>query len=344
MIKHIVRRGECLASIAEAYGFRNWKTVYEAAENESLRERRPNPNVLYEGDELVIPEVRRREEPGGTEKRHRFRTPLPGWVLRVRVLDEAGEAVAEAPFTLTIDGEVVLEDKTADDGLIETEVAHNASSGVLEVLGERIDLSLGHLDPVSRVKGVQQRLNNLAFDAGPVDGKMGERTRTAVAAFQASVGLDATGSIDDETRKELLAAHDQDDQVPPEEQETASAETHPAAETDGSVAEGGYVPPEEVVEPSLPDQWDPPAPFDPLDLSNQTKLIRGTQQRLTALGFDPGPIDGLDGPQTQAGVRAFQQHCKDHADWPDPRVIDSGPVDGIVGPKTKAALESWYGY
>ncbi|NGN95583.1 M23 family metallopeptidase [Nocardioides sp. KC13] len=39
-----------------------------------------------------------------------------------------------------------------------------------------------------------------------------------------------------------------------------------------------------------------------LDLST----VHGIQQALTALGFDPGPIDGLDGPKTQAAVAAFQ--------------------------------------
>jgi len=82
----------------------------------------------------------------------------------------------------------------------------------------------------------------------------------------------------------------------------------------------------------------------PLDLDDKPVLICGAQQRLRALGFDPGPIDGLDGPRTRAGVRGFQAFCKDHdGDSEYPWVIDSGPVDGIVGPKTKKALLHAYG-
>lgn len=46
---------------------------------------------------------------------------------------------------------------------------------------------------------------------------------------------------------------------------------------------------------------------------------------LTALGYDPGAIDGLAGPRTAAAVAQFQR--------------DAGlPVDGMVGPMTKEAL------
>jgi peptidoglycan hydrolase-like protein with peptidoglycan-binding domain len=51
----------------------------------------------------------------------------------------------------------------------------------------------------------------------------------------------------------------------------------------------------------------------------------GVQTALTKLDFDPGAIDGFDGPHTQAAVRSFQQQA-------------SIRVDGIVGPQTRKAL------
>jgi hypothetical protein len=53
----------------------------------------------------------------------------------------------------------------------------------------------------------------------------------------------------------------------------------------------------------------------------------GLQSGLTRLGYDVGEIDGLPGPETRAGVVAFQG---DHG------LV----VDGIYGPKTRAALEA----
>jgi uncharacterized protein (TIGR02594 family) len=53
--------------------------------------------------------------------------------------------------------------------------------------------------------------------------------------------------------------------------------------------------------------------------------VRDIQQRLAALGYTPGPIDGIWGRQTQAAVRRFQEQ-------------HGLTVDGIVGPITLGAL------
>ncbi|MDX2102141.1 MAG: peptidoglycan-binding protein [Alphaproteobacteria bacterium] len=37
--------------------------------------------------------------------------------------------------------------------------------------------------------------------------------------------------------------------------------------------------------------------------------IRRVQQALTALGLNPGPVDGVDGPRTQAAVSAYQRQA-----------------------------------
>lgn len=53
--------------------------------------------------------------------------------------------------------------------------------------------------------------------------------------------------------------------------------------------------------------------------------IRQTQCLLEYLGYDPGPIDGLDGANTQNAVKAFQ-------------AAESLTVDGVVGVQTEKAL------
>jgi hypothetical protein len=53
--------------------------------------------------------------------------------------------------------------------------------------------------------------------------------------------------------------------------------------------------------------------------------VAAIQEKLTALGYAPGVVDGIYGPTTAAAVRAYQR--------------DNGlEVDGVVGPETRKAL------
>lgn len=52
------------------------------------------------------------------------------------------------------------------------------------------------VDTSRAIARTQAVLSSLGFDAGPPDGKMGRKTRDAIAAFQASKGMPATGEID----------------------------------------------------------------------------------------------------------------------------------------------------
>ena len=53
------------------------------------------------------------------------------------------------------------------------------------------------------VEGLQQRLNYIGYDAGPVDGVFGARTQAALRAFQRDHGLPATGRLDGQTHLRL---------------------------------------------------------------------------------------------------------------------------------------------
>lgn len=57
-----------------------------------------------------------------------------------------------------------------------------------------------------QVKEVQQILKNANFDPGPIDGRMGNRTRHAIKKFQEARGLEPTGKVNEETMLELNKA------------------------------------------------------------------------------------------------------------------------------------------
>ena len=59
------------------------------------------------------------------------------------------------------------------------------------------------------ISRVQERLRALGFDAGPVNGDFGEKTQAALAQFQLSQAIPASGQLDERTLAELGVARDE---------------------------------------------------------------------------------------------------------------------------------------
>jgi peptidoglycan hydrolase-like protein with peptidoglycan-binding domain len=58
------------------------------------------------------------------------------------------------------------------------------------------------------ISRVQEKLHALGFDAGPVNGDFGAKTQAALAQFQLSRTIPASGQLDDLTLSELGVARD----------------------------------------------------------------------------------------------------------------------------------------
>jgi N-acetylmuramoyl-L-alanine amidase len=208
---YVVRQGECLSSIASANGFSDYRTIYEHADNEAFRRKRPNPDVLFPGDEIVIPDKAAAPHECATGEAHRFSIPRVRALARVAILETDDQPCADTPYELRF-GDQVRSGRTNDEGLLEEPVPATLESAKLTLtdLDVEIELEFGGLDPIDEATGVQSRLNNLGFWCGAVDGKIGPKTKAALAAFQASRGLDPTGDLDDATRAQLSAGHESD--------------------------------------------------------------------------------------------------------------------------------------
>jgi peptidoglycan hydrolase-like protein with peptidoglycan-binding domain/predicted chitinase len=63
-----------------------------------------------------------------------------------------------------------------------------------------------------------------------------------------------------------------------------------------------------------------------LQVGSTGSMVEELQKKLASLGFDPGPVDGIFGEQTEDAVLEFQENR-------------SLITDGIVGPQTRIALE-----
>lgn len=197
MKKHVVRQGECLSTIAKQYGFRDYRVLYDHIANAELKRLRPNPNLIYPGDTVVLPDKAVKSAAADTTAVHRYRLTSRRKILRIKLQDAHGELLSEHGYCLTWSPSGQPIEGTSDaEGLLEQRVPDGVSGAVLAVAGEEQPrhLRFQHLNPLhdtadEGISGVQARLMNLGYDPGPIDGKLGKWTRSAAALFARDVGL-----------------------------------------------------------------------------------------------------------------------------------------------------------
>lgn len=201
-----VSLGDSISSIAKENGF-FWETIWNHGSNAALKAKRKDPNVLFPGDEVFVPELEIKEEPRPVDARHPFKLKGEQVKFKLKLL-MLGEPRSGEAYTLIIDG-VPYRGTTDGNGQLEHVVPANAKGGklVLRSGKESYPVLIGHLNPIDEISGVQQRLNNLGFNCGPEDGSISDTLTAAVAAFQKKNKLDPTGQIDAIFKAKLAVAH-----------------------------------------------------------------------------------------------------------------------------------------
>ena len=245
---HVCTGSDHISKLAADAGFEHWNTVWD--ENGSLKSKRANPNLLFKGDKLhpqgdtvKIPE----HDPGSTsaavDAHHPFTIGSDHLFLRLRILKDDFTALANAQYTLTVDGVVApFTGKTNGQGQLEKEIPRTATQGTLTVTASAPasgsggsgsgggtcaeapvtwQLQIGRLNPIMEnapdlwcIAGVQQRLNNLGISTGPIDGIKGRLTEAAIKTFQRLFDLQDDGKPGQgETQPKLQEVHDKPDSV-----------------------------------------------------------------------------------------------------------------------------------
>ncbi len=191
-----VRQGDCISSIADELGLK-WETVWNHGNNASLRAKRKDPNVLYPGDEVYVPDRENKELPRPTDQKHKFVKKGEPTKLKLRLLDDY-QPRAGVKYQLEIDG-VSKSGTTDSDGFIKEMIPAGARSGRLLVgpgpTKDCYDLRLGELDPLETEDGIRGRLIDLGFGA--------DNLNDAISAFQKREGLETTGEANDATLNRL---------------------------------------------------------------------------------------------------------------------------------------------
>jgi N-acetylmuramoyl-L-alanine amidase len=186
---HIVKQGEHLVGIARQFGFSSFKTIFDHPENAELKKLRKNPNILFPGDRLFIPELLTKEVDRSTEKKHRFVRSVDSVQIRVRLLDLNGQPLKGTCFVKT-SGDAVLMSESGD--IFEGPIGSDEKKGELQLrsglpenkLIIQYTLAVGSLDPIKTPSGQRARLNNLGYFAGFSESNT-PQLKMAIEEFQA---------------------------------------------------------------------------------------------------------------------------------------------------------------
>lgn len=177
-------------------------------------------------------------------------------------------------------------------------------------------LKLG--DKGDAVKRLQQRLKDLGYLTGSVDGSFGQATEQAVRDFQAANGLTVDGKAGTRTQTVLYGSG-------AKKKTAATATAKPKSTTtttssSGSSSSGGSSSTANSYTNGRTDIY--------LDInSSNASQIKIMQNRLIVLGYLTGTADGVYGETTEAAVIAFQKRNNLYA-------------DGKAGPDTLSVLYS----
>lgn len=205
---HTVKQGEHIVRLANQYGFRSHKTIWDHPENADLRALRQNPNVLLPGDQVYIPDKEDRTEDRSTGARHIFQVEREKLLLRLVIRDFDHLPIPDADCELELDDQT-YQATTDGDGNVEFEIPKDAETGTLRVpsLDIEREVRVGHLDPPEGEQGWQARLLNIGYYAGTPGALDEKQLRYAVQEFQCDFGLDVTGELDGDTKDKLLEVH-----------------------------------------------------------------------------------------------------------------------------------------
>jgi hypothetical protein len=209
---HEVEQGETFSSIADHFGFCDYRTVYNHWENAQLHTKRPNPDIIFKGDCIYIPDFEAASFLRATDQTHKFVVSNPNKVLRIRLQDFNGQPFIKTPYELHL-GSQVLAGSTDANGILEKLVPVQTRLATLKIESYEWTLNIGDLNPIDNttdlgISGIQQRLSNLGFDPGPIDGTVGPRTTAAIRGFQKKhPPLPVDGVCNPDTKARLVKEH-----------------------------------------------------------------------------------------------------------------------------------------
>ena len=221
-----------------------------------------------------------------------------GW-MSGKVTGNYDEETAAAVSAFQRKTSGLWEDGIAGPDTLRALYSSNAARGSATPLTSTETLELGSTG--TEVRKLQQKLKDLGYLSGSVDGKFGVATEAAVIAFQKNNNLTADGKAGVATLSKLYSG-------------TAKKSTGTTVKLDDDGSSSGR----DVSDISS-------TGYITLQEGSSGDQVRKMQQRLKDLGYYNGSVDGSFGEGTTAAVMAFQ-------------LRNNLTVDGKAGPATQRVL------
>ena len=240
-IDYEVVSGDCIDSIALRHGLFP-ETLWNHSSNAELKKSRKDPNVLFPGDKLFIPDIRLKQVDSPTEKKQRFRRKGVPAKLKLRFLkakdtppkaeesqasgdDDCSsysesaaaappqemEPIANAAFRLDVEGQIT-EGQSDGDGVVKVSIPPNALRAVITFYpgtpdAKEFPLALGEMDPIDTIVGARKRLCNLGYPVSTAENEMSHELMDVIGRFQQDNGLTVDGKLNDATKDKLKDKH-----------------------------------------------------------------------------------------------------------------------------------------
>jgi N-acetylmuramoyl-L-alanine amidase len=208
-----VKQGDHIAGIAKQFGFSDYKTIWNDPNNAQLKAQRVNPNVLYPGDQVYVPDLVPSEFPRPTDVTHKFTVQVDKLQLCLVLEDLYEQPIANAQCSLRLgsDTSTVTTDGT---GKIQQPIAPDVKDASVTILAAQtpyqntqIPIKIGHLDPVDQVTGQQARLKNLGYYWGEIGAAADDALESAIEEFQCDAGITVDGVCGAATQAKLKQVH-----------------------------------------------------------------------------------------------------------------------------------------
>ena len=207
---HVIAPGDHVVRLAYVHGHATVDAVWQHPSNAELRQLRPDPAVLAEGDRVHVPDAPPRVFEGmQTRREHTLVVDLPLPTLRLVLLRPGGIPFAAHPCSIDFDDAHARIDADPE-GALAVELGPFTSNVSLAFDRQAIDLAVAQLSPVETTRGWHARLENLGYQPGPLHADtLGDpyAARSAIEEFQCDHGLVVDGDIGPKTRAALLLAH-----------------------------------------------------------------------------------------------------------------------------------------